>query len=63
MTIWTTKEIAQQRYDICKSCKHFVHLTSQCDLCKCFMKIKVKLKNSTCPDSMWHEDIEDREVK
>lgn len=63
MTIWTTKAVAQQRYDICKSCEHFILVTNQCDLCKCFMKLKVKIKNSKCPADLWEEDLSNMEFK
>ena len=56
MSVWTTKEIAQQRYDICKTCYYFIKETSQCDLCKCFMKLKVKLIMSECPNGLWNKE-------
>ncbi len=56
MSVWTTKEIAQQRYDICKTCDYFIKVTSQCDLCKCFMKLKVKLTTSECPNGLWNKE-------
>jgi hypothetical protein len=57
------KKIAQERYDICKSCDRFNTVTYQCKECMCFMKLKVKLKNSHCPLNKWtwvEENIGDR---
>ena len=43
----------KQRYEICKSCEHFIKLTCQCKACGCFMKLKTKLKAATCPLEKW----------
>jgi hypothetical protein len=48
-----TPEKAKNRYDICKSCEHFIKLTTQCNECKCFMKIKTKLEYAKCPLGKW----------
>ena len=47
------KDIAQKRYDICKSCDKFVKVTGQCKECLCFMKLKVKLASASCPKNKW----------
>ncbi len=52
-TWWVEKPEAQTRYDVCKPCENFIALTSQCKLCGCLMKMKVKLKTATCPDGKW----------
>jgi hypothetical protein len=48
-----TKEVAQNRYDICKSCDRFANITKQCLECKCFMKVKVTFPKSVCPIGKW----------
>lgn len=53
LNVFLTKEEAQKRYDICKSCDEFVPLTTQCKQCGCIMKIKAKIKASKCPLSKW----------
>ena len=51
--MWTTKKIAQSRYDICKKCDKFISTTAQCKECLCFMKMKVKVENAKCPLGKW----------
>lgn len=53
MSIWVDQEDAQARFDICKKCEHLFKPTSTCKQCGCFMKVKVKLQNSTCPVGRW----------
>jgi len=48
-----TKEIAQNRYDICEGCDRLTSVTKQCTECKCFMKIKVTFPKSECPIGKW----------
>lgn len=47
------KQIAQSRYDMCKECNHFIKITTQCKVCGCFMKVKVKFADSKCPLDKW----------
>lgn len=47
------KEVAEERYAICKNCEHFVNLVKVCDICKCFMPAKTKLANVNCPQGIW----------
>mgnify|MGYP003352943519 CR=1 FL=1 len=49
----TTKEIRQERLDICRACPHFISLTSQCRKCGCIMPLKTKLKDASCPVGKW----------
>jgi hypothetical protein len=44
---------AKARMDICEVCPRLLKATHQCKECGCFMKIKVKLANATCPLSKW----------
>mgnify|MGYP003150551326 CR=1 FL=1 len=44
-------EIAQERWDTCNTCEYFNG--SRCSLCGCFMKKKVALPSSKCPDNRW----------
>lgn len=54
--IYVKKEIAQNRYDICKSCEHFNLETKNCNLCGCFMKVKVKIPEAFCPVNKWFKN-------
>jgi hypothetical protein len=51
--LFVDRELAQSRFDFCKSCEHFFNSTSSCKKCGCFMKLKVKIPNSTCPVGKW----------
>ena len=48
-----SRQTAQERLDICRNCPSFVSLTTQCQECGCFMKMKTKLPNATCPLGKW----------
>jgi hypothetical protein len=44
---------AIDRYAICLECPSLLGATKQCKECGCFMAVKVKLKNATCPLGKW----------
>ena len=46
-------ELAHSRLDTCKECIFLLHMTNQCLKCGCFMNLKVKLQDSTCPMNKW----------
>jgi len=46
-------ETAWSRYEICDWCPEFISLTKQCKKCGCFMNLKVKLQDATCPLGKW----------
>ena len=41
------------RFDICKICPELIQLTKQCKKCGCFMAMKTKLSNASCPMGKW----------
>ena len=45
-----------KRYDLCKSCEHFVKLTTLCTQCGCVMKAKTTLLNAACPIGKWGKE-------
>ena len=49
------EDIQKIRYNICKDCPYFISLTTQCKICKCFMKEKTKLPNASCPMHYWEQ--------
>ena len=53
MSIFCDEERRTERYNICKECEHFRAVTKQCKLCSCFMPIKTKMLESTCPINKW----------
>jgi hypothetical protein len=52
-----SEEEMNVRYDICKSCEHFVSATTQCLKCGCFMKAKTYLPFAECPAGKWGKII------
>jgi hypothetical protein len=51
-SFFTTKEIQEQRYEICNGCEHFTALKT-CRECGCIMPLKIKLTNVSCPIGKW----------
>lgn len=49
----TADEEAERRFSICRECPSLLAVTSQCRECGCFMKLKVKIKEATCPLEKW----------
>jgi hypothetical protein len=52
-TEWVDEELSNFRYLTCRSCPELIKLTTQCKKCGCFMKIKTKIENATCPIGKW----------
>lgn len=46
-------DLASQRIAICQVCPSLLKITTQCKECGCFMKLKTKLQNATCPLGKW----------
>jgi hypothetical protein len=52
--IWLSKEKAQDRYNICKSCEHLSSAPMFiCKKCNCFAKLKTKMPFTSCPEGKW----------
>jgi len=51
----TTGYSAKIRYSSCKNCSHFNQTLKLCDVCRCFMPIKVQFKSFNCPKNKWEE--------
>ena len=49
----TTKDEFLKRAEICDSCVHFIHKTTTCGICGCWMHVKAKWKTSKCPKGKW----------
>lgn len=50
---YTTKEVRNKRYEICKSCPKLFKPTRTCIKCGCFMAMKTWLKDAECPIEKW----------
>lgn len=42
-----------KRISICEGCEHFIKITKQCSKCGCFMKLKTRLTDASCPIGKW----------
>lgn len=42
-----------ERFEICSTCPELLKITKQCKKCGCFMALKTKLENATCPMGKW----------
>ena len=49
-------EVATARLTACNDCPHLIKLTQQCKKCGCFMHLKVKLAEASCPIGTWDKD-------
>ena len=45
--------VYRKRISICEECEHYFRPTMQCKICKCFMFMKSKVINTTCPTGKW----------
>jgi hypothetical protein len=43
----------EERLNVCKECPLFQPKYSRCGICKCYMKVKTKLKHMSCPKGFW----------
>lgn len=47
------EKVSNKRLNICLGCDRLIKLTNQCKECGCFMNLKTKLPNATCPIGKW----------
>lgn len=50
---YTTKDIRDSRYEVCKGCDHFFNPIKMCRECGCSMPLKTWLTDATCPVGKW----------
>jgi hypothetical protein len=46
-------EVAQQRLGTCHACEHLNIITRQCNVCSCFVWLKVQWLEEKCPKGKW----------
>lgn len=51
--VLSDENIINKRLDVCAGCPELIQLTKQCKQCGCFMNLKTKLQNATCPLGKW----------
>ena len=54
------QDIIDRRFSMCQDCEHFISMTSQCSVCKCFMRVKTKMATASCPLSppKWEKEYD-----
>lgn len=50
---FTDQNTIDKRFSICLECEYLIKTTNTCQKCGCFMALKTKLKNVTCPINKW----------
>jgi len=53
MNMFSTKQIFEYRKQICDNCVHKEKLLNRCKLCGCFLFLKQRVKNQSCPLLKW----------
>jgi Family of unknown function (DUF6171) len=46
-------ELARERLKMCEQCEEFAALSRQCRNCGCFLDLKTKLLEASCPLGKW----------
>ena len=44
-------DVQEKRLAACRSCEHYNKALLICNICKCFINVKIKVKNQECPDT------------
>jgi hypothetical protein len=55
---FVSNEVYEDRIAICKGCKYYHSLLGNCGICKCFMKVKARISNQSCPKLYWDKTRE-----
>jgi hypothetical protein len=48
-----TRNVARERFNICRECPELIKPINVCGKCGCMMKLKTKLADATCPLGKW----------
>lgn len=49
----SSDELSAERLKICEKCPEFARLSRQCRNCGCFLDLKTKLLEASCPLHHW----------
>ena len=50
---FTSDIVYEERLNICKECIYYFKPTGSCKRCGCFMRIKARLSQLSCPEKYW----------
>ncbi len=48
-----SEELTASRLGVCEGCPRFCKESRQCEVCTCFVDVKVALKSASCPLDYW----------
>jgi hypothetical protein len=46
-------EVSKKRLETCHACEHLNVVTRQCDVCACFVWLKIQWVDEKCPKGKW----------
>ena len=46
-------DLTKARINMCHECEHFSKIMDQCKLCGCFINLKAKVLEASCPIEKW----------
>lgn len=49
----SSEEISRARLAVCEQCPEFQRIARMCKLCGCFLDLKTKLLQASCPADKW----------
>jgi hypothetical protein len=49
----TNEAKGYSRMDICLNCEYLINMTKTCMKCGCFMTIKTRIEEASCPIGKW----------
>ena len=53
MAILVNKATFEERFKTCRNCEHLFKPTNSCKKCGCFIHLKARLANQSCPINKW----------
>lgn len=53
MGIFVTKDEAKARLNICNDCDKIINPMKICNVCNCYMPVKVCFSGASCPKDKW----------
>lgn len=46
-------ELTAERLKVCNECPSFKRMARQCEICGCFIDLKIRILNASCPIDKW----------
>ena len=49
-------KLLKKRLKVCETCPFYDPVLVKCKACKCFLKIKARIKSAKCPQDKWERE-------